>query len=414
MDDAGWVAAKQGPIRPLAYHSLDDRPGFKLALHIASGRWYLYVAHLWHPGWTILDVTEPEDPRMVAFVPGPDNTWTIQVCIHRGLMATSLERKPAAWGGDPTSPFDEGILLWDLEEPTRPRRRGVFRTGGGGPHRNGFDDRGFLHLSARMAGYRGAIHVTLDVSDPDEPREVGRFHMPGQHIEAGESTTREQFDLHGPAMRVGDLLYLPYAGAGMVVLDASDPSRQEMVSLLDVHGLIGSPIAVHTVLPLPGRGLALINSEALAERCAEPANYAAVVDIGDPSKPILRSLFPTPAPPPGVLYHSFAAKGGRYGPHNFHLPTTDSEHVFRSEEVAFLTYFNAGLRVYDIRDPFQVDEIGYLIPRDPTVRIGPLPRDLVCQVEDVLVDSRGVVYFTEKNTGLYIARWEGLGSPSPA
>ena len=65
------------------------------------------------------------------------------------------------------------------------------------------------------------------------------------------------------------------------------------------------------------------------------------------------------------------------------------------------------------RDPFQVDELGHIIPKDPTERFGPLPKDLVCQVEDVLVDSRNVVYFTEKNSGLYIARWEGLGS-SPA
>jgi hypothetical protein len=261
-----------------------------------------------------------------------------------------------------------------------------------------------------MVGYTGAIHVTIDVSDLGAPRELGRFHMPGQHTAAGESTTRERFDLHGPAMRDGNLLYLPYSGAGMVVLDISDPRRPSLVSHLDVHGPIGSIIAVHSVLPLPGRKLAIINSEAIAEQCKEPANFAAVVDLADPAQPILRTFFPTPLPRPGSGFHSFAAKGGRFGPHNLHLPTTDREHVFRSEEVCFLTYFNAGLRIYDIRDPFQVDEIGHLIPRDPTERFGPLPTQLVCQVEDVLVDSRSVVYFTEKNSGLYIARWEGLGS----
>jgi len=75
--------------------------------------------------------------------------------------------------------------------------------------------------------------------------------------------------------------------------------------------------------------------------------------------------------------------------------------------VCFLTYFNAGLRVFDLRDPHHVAEIAYMIPKDPPSRIGPLPRTLVTQVEDVLVDARGVVYFTEKNTGLYIAKWHG-------
>jgi hypothetical protein len=76
-------------------------------------------------------------------------------------------------------------------------------------------------------------------------------------------------------------------------------------------------------------------------------------------------------------------------------------------DLCFLTYFNVGLRVFDLRDPHHVAEIAYMIRKDPPSRIGPLPRTLVTQVEDVLVDARGVVYFIEKNTGLYVARWHG-------
>ena len=46
------------------------------------------------------------------------------------------------------------------------------------------------------------------------------------------------------------------------------------------------------------------------------------------------------------------------------------------------------------------------IPKDPERRHGPLPKDLVVQVEDVLVDDRGVVFFTEKNSSLYVAQWQ--------
>jgi len=40
-------------------------------------------------------------------------------------------------------------------------------------------------------------------------------------------------------------------------------------------------------------------------------------------------------------------------------------------------------------------------------RYGPLPKKLVAQSEDVLVDARGYIYLTEKNQGLWILRYTG-------
>src|SRR5262249_22212341 len=81
---------------------------------------------------------------------------------------------------------------------------------------------------------------------------------------------------------------------------------------------LGSPIAVHSAVPLPGRDIVVINSEALRENCDEPAGYAATVDITDESDPILMAVFPPPRPPKGYDAPSFCAKGGRAGPHNQH------------------------------------------------------------------------------------------------
>src|SRR2546430_17500523 len=66
-------------VRVVGYSEVDGRPPFKLSIQQRNGRWYLYAGHLWDRGWTILDVTDPASPRVANFVPGPSNTWTIQI-----------------------------------------------------------------------------------------------------------------------------------------------------------------------------------------------------------------------------------------------------------------------------------------------------------------------------------------------
>ena len=78
----------------VGYHDLDGRPAFKLALQVVADRWYLYTAHFWDRGWSVLDVTEPSQPELLAFLPGPANTATLQIQVADGLMLTSLEKPP--------------------------------------------------------------------------------------------------------------------------------------------------------------------------------------------------------------------------------------------------------------------------------------------------------------------------------
>ena len=56
-------------IEAIGYHDLNDRPAFKLAMQEVNSRWYLYVAHLWHRGWSVLNVTDPTEPEFCAYIP---------------------------------------------------------------------------------------------------------------------------------------------------------------------------------------------------------------------------------------------------------------------------------------------------------------------------------------------------------
>ena len=60
----------------LGYHDLAAKPGFKLALQVADGRWYLYVTHFWEPRLSVLDVTDPSAMELVTAIEGPGHTAT--------------------------------------------------------------------------------------------------------------------------------------------------------------------------------------------------------------------------------------------------------------------------------------------------------------------------------------------------
>ena len=47
----GWEANN---MEPVGYSGLDNRRGaFTMAIKKVNGRWYLYMGHLWHYGWSI-------------------------------------------------------------------------------------------------------------------------------------------------------------------------------------------------------------------------------------------------------------------------------------------------------------------------------------------------------------------------
>jgi hypothetical protein len=409
------TTAKADPIPPgavgenieaVGYSELNGKPGFKMSIQKVGERWYLYLGMLWNEGWQIVDVTDPADPKVVKEIQGPDNSATDQIDIADGKMITALAKISPGWGGDPNKAFDEGVLIWDLKDPLNPERLGQFKTHSLGTHRNGYPGGKYVHLSAGMRGFKGNIYVIVDISDPAHPKEAGRWWVPGQRDDETPPAPPGTM-LHGPAFIVGNTAYLPYGSAGMIILDISDVARPRKVGQLSMSPPFASSIGVHTVIPVPAKGIAFVNSEAIAEDCKEPLQQASIVDIADPAKPRLMALFPLPLPPKDWPIRSFCERGGRFGPHNqntlLHNPFVQPQ-----GDLVYLTYFNAGLRIYDVSTPTAPREIGYFLPPDPTHRYGVFPKGkLVAQTEDVLVDTRGYIYITDKNQGLYILKYTG-------
>ena len=227
----------------VGYHDIEDKPGFQMAMQVVNKRWYLYIAHWYHQGWSIMDVTEPSAPKYIKFIPEPGGkpaTFTIKVQVANGIMITQMQQRISVFfGNSPETPFDEGIYIWDVKDPENPRRLGHWKTGAGGTHRNYYDGGRYVHLSAACPGFSGNIYRIVDIADPTHPTEAGRWWLPRQWVAGGVEDAPlgvahlGRYFLHGPPYPKGDKVYLSYHGLGMVILDISDITLPKFVGKLE-------------------------------------------------------------------------------------------------------------------------------------------------------------------------------------
>ncbi len=425
----------------LAYHDLNGNPGFQMAMQKAKDRYYLYLTTRGVPGWHIMDVTEPEKPRYVRFLEGPDhpNQITNKIQVADGLMIGIVGR-----GVD-------GIYIFDVKtDPENPKFLSHWSTGvpNGNVHRFFYNGGRYAHLTATCRGFNAMIYRIIDIMDPENPVEVGRWWQREQWLAGYTAAEREAYlksenaqntgvwgGHHGPPYVKGNLVYGGWGRAGMLILDISDITLPQLVGQLKHHppfagGLTGA--WCHTILPLSQRPYAIMTSEgerfpAFTKKIMEkwpppPMSLLGMVDVSDPTNPTLIAAFPYPEVPEGFPYKNFNECGVGapcyFGPHNLHEPHDHPDLEDRNDRI-YCCYFHAGLRIYDINDPFVPKEIAYYIPPnpkkalhgttmdpdDPTFNLAAKSRsELIATTEDVLVDNRGYIFMDAMHDGLYVLR----------
>ena len=172
-------AAQAQNMKQIGFSALGGRfGGFKIAIkHTANDKWYLYTGHSFNQGWSIVDVTDPANPRYVKFIPyvtDDKSIITAQVTLHDNLMITSLNSFRPQKNPLPA------VLLWDISDPENPKQVGSWKGGATGAHRNSYPGGKYAYLSTSYPGFKLHIMVILDVSDPAHPKEVGKWWQPGQ------------------------------------------------------------------------------------------------------------------------------------------------------------------------------------------------------------------------------------------
>ena len=218
-----------------------------------------YIGNMRNPNGTlIVDVSDPKHPRQIAELSMPPCTHSHKVRVSDGIMVTNREvlRAGVASGEVLPEGFQGGLGIYDVSNPAKPKLiTNWYTTDKPGPsyargvHRFDFDGR-YAYISPTMDGYIGNIVMILDLKNPAQPEEVGRWWMPGQWIAGGETPAMERRRAQvPPSAALGNRLYTSYWHGGFVILDIEDMSKPKLVSGLDWSPPF--PWPTHTALRIP-------------------------------------------------------------------------------------------------------------------------------------------------------------------
>ena len=444
--------SEQENTRLVGTHSLQARSAYQPLPVTQAGRRLLYVGHhageALNPltgeievnGTSILDVTDPTQPAYLHHIPATGSAQgaqMAQVCSGSTLP-----------GGDADKTYllrangNQSHEMWDVSDPSNPAfvttvaRMGRTPEGQQHTHKTWWEcDSGIAYLIGTVDGWRAPrIVQAFDLSVPVEPRRVRNFSLEGVQPDS-DGRVPGGSGVHG-VVHVGDRLYVSYGTSRDGVLQVVDrekflsgdpraaaplaPSptglRYPEIGRLDLPTFWGA----HTAFPLLGleiadyvpnrdqrvRDFVVLVSESVANQCQESRHAVFFVDITDEAHPWPVSTFQVPEADGG-----FCSRGGRFGPHGtqWHIgpPFYGRLQVF--------SWFNAGMRVVDVRNPFTPVEVGYYIPAttpntdERCATIGGVKScKTAIQTNNVEVDDRGMIYLVDRaNTGLHIVKLEG-------
>jgi len=436
-------------MRLVGYDDLQGRSAYQPTIHHQGNRYIAYIGHhggtpeIPKPvnrltgqaefnGTSIVDVTDPAHPRYLAHIPGTPGNYE-----DGGAQMTRVCDGRALPKGDPNNTYllrvfgGKGHQIYDVTDPAKPaliwQREGELND----THKSWWEcDTGIAYLVSGVPGWRvNRMTEVYDMSDPSHPVKIRDFGLPGQQPGATGPVPEQ---LHGMISlgREGNRIYFGYGTNKNGVMQIVDrdkllhgPREPTAENLLypEVGRLTMTPFnGAHTTFPMPKmpiaefakdslgteRDIVMIVDEQIRNACQEPRQMAWFVDVTIEAHPMIISNFQV-----SEASGDFCSRGGRFGTH----ASNESMAPIFYKKVVFLSYFNAGVRAVDIRDPYHPKEIGYFIPsitettdkRCTTIN-GQDNCKVAIQTNNVETDDRGYVYMVDRaNTGMHILELTG-------
>ncbi len=432
-------------MRLLGHADLQARSAYQPVIQQQGARWIAYIGHhgdvAMNPltgqeeghGTSIVDVTDPANPQYLSYIPGEQG-----VGEAGGAQMVRLCHGQDLPQGDAAKVYllrtlgNSAHEIWDVTMPERPSRLTTVVAGLKGTHKNWWEcDTGIAFLVSGAPDWRSRrMTQVYDLSDPARPVFIRNFGLVGQQPGA---TGPVPTDLHGPIStgRRGNRVYFGYGTSSDGILQIvdrdkllngpKDPTPENLlypqIARLDLQPFNGA----HTTFPVLGlevpafakdekgqrRDVVVIVNESTRNECTQEARQLVfVVDVTDETRP-----FPVANYQVREADGEFCARGGRFGAHASHESFTPIYY----KRVMFFSWFNAGVRAVDIRDPYNPREIAHYIPAT-TEKTAPRCLKtaagerckIAIQTNNVEVDDRGLIYIVDRaDTGMHILELTG-------
>ncbi|MDP8239588.1 MAG: choice-of-anchor D domain-containing protein, partial [Candidatus Hatepunaea meridiana] len=264
----------------------DDNPDMVEGVSVSGNFVYLAVSQ---SGLYVIDVSDPANPNEIGSYDTPSFAVDVVVSGHFAYVADRLS----------------GLRVIDISDPENPDEIGFCDTPGDAQGVALSGDFVYLadgaeHPAYNRGGYGASGLRVIDVSDPENPEEVGFYNTPGK--------------AKSVAVR-GDFAFVADYYQGLRVIDVSDPDQLEQVRF------IASPDRANSVT-LSGE-------------------FAYVTDYFD-------DLY---------VYDNVSNPVNLNQVGHYNASETASDVIVR-DDFAYVTYYSHGLRVINISDPGDMNEIG--------------------------------------------------------
>ncbi len=351
------------------------------------------VPPLLHPGIQVLDVSNMRDPRYVTHLDDPATLYDWEdgsVNPQRALLGSA-----ESWMGGGPQP---AVSFYNLSDCAHPKLLSSEQIPDPNlvAHAGNFAPDGKTYWIASFNKFR---LYAIDVSDPRHPRELIDWDFPNN--QAGGAGAKQichrislnQFavDGHPPGTLlfcgvVGRMLHPGdfESGNGLVIYDVSQvqerrphPVIKVISSLYWVNGDIGIEPDLAFIHGKPYLGVGdecgsggCSDPKGAVDACAvglPPNGMERLIDISDLKKPKLASLLMLGVADPQnckLTENDITATMGGYG-YSVHDCTFDNP---MDAKLLACSSHQAGVRVFDIADPYHPKEIAYFVgpaPKDP-------------------------------------------------